>query len=106
MSGGGSRGNARGGEDDPMVNLEIVEEIYPVREIVQIITEGAESFLAAEYYYCAIFIVGMCILLQTVEEEYGTFWTTGAFFAGAVTSIVAGYIGMKVAVYSNGRVAL
>ena len=49
----------------------------------------------------------MCILLAvTVERAYGEFWTTGAFFAGAVTSIVAGYIGMKVAVYANGRVAL
>jgi Na+/H+-translocating membrane pyrophosphatase len=49
----------------------------------------------------------MCILLAlTVERRIGEFWTTGAFFAGAVTSIVAGYIGMKVAVFANGRVAL
>jgi inorganic pyrophosphatase len=79
----------------------------PVSEIVDIITEGAESFLAAEYYYCVLFIIGMCILLAlTVERRIGEFWTTGAFFAGAVTSIVAGYIGMKVAVFANGRVAL
>jgi inorganic pyrophosphatase len=49
----------------------------------------------------------MCVILYaTVEKDWSSFWTTGAFFCGAVTSIVAGYIGMKVAVYSNGIVAL
>jgi Na+/H+-translocating membrane pyrophosphatase len=43
--------------------------ILPVAEIVDIITEGAESFLAAEYYYCAVFIVGMCIVLALSVER-------------------------------------
>jgi len=30
-------------------------------------------------------------------------WTTVAFLLGAITSILAGYIGMTVAVYSNYR---
>jgi inorganic pyrophosphatase len=49
----------------------------------------------------------MSILLAlTVEVERGQFWTTVAFICGAVTSIVAGYIGMIVAVLANGRVCL
>jgi len=56
------------------------------------------------------------ILFLTVERvesdpklgySFGTsFWTTGAFICGSVTSIIAGWIGMKVAVYCNGTVAL
>jgi len=49
----------------------------------------------------------MCVILYlTVEKDWVSFWTTGAFFCGSVTSIIAGYVGMKVAVYSNGIVAL
>jgi len=56
-------------------------------------------------------MVGMSILLFcTVESEgplmFKSGWTTGAFIAGSLTSIVAGYIGMMVAVYANARVAL
>ena len=46
------------------------------------------------------------VLCLTVERSFGEFWTSCAFTAGAITSILAGYIGMKVAVYANGRVAL
>jgi H(+)-translocating pyrophosphatase len=38
-----------------------------------------------------------------VEESYTSFWTTGAFLLGALTSIVSGYIGMMIAVKSNFR---
>jgi len=56
-------------------------------------------------------MIAMSILLFCTVEAEGPFtfksgWTTGAFIAGAMTSIVAGYIGMMVAVYANARVAL
>jgi Na+/H+-translocating membrane pyrophosphatase len=56
-------------------------------------------------------MVGMSILLFCTVESEGPFtfksgWTTAAFLAGSITSIVAGYIGMMVAVYANARVAL
>jgi Na+/H+-translocating membrane pyrophosphatase len=37
------------------------------------------------------------------EREAGEFYTTTAFMLGALTSCVSGYIGMKVAVFSNFR---
>ena len=57
---------------------------------------------------CAYFIVIMSIILATcgIEREFGEFWTTSAFLAGAITSIIAGFVGMEVAVMANGRVAL
>jgi len=56
-------------------------------------------------------MVGMAILLVcTVESEgplkFKSAWTTVAFLLGATTSMLAGYIGMTVAVYANARVAL
>jgi inorganic pyrophosphatase len=46
------------------------------------------------------------ILFFSVEKKFGQAWSTVAFAAGAITSLIAGYIGMTVAVYANGRVAL
>jgi Na+/H+-translocating membrane pyrophosphatase len=37
------------------------------------------------------------------EPKLGTFYTTIAFLIGGFTSIAAGYIGMKIAVYTNVR---
>ena len=49
----------------------------------------------------------MCVVLFcTVERAWGEVWTVCAFASGAITSIISGYIGMKVAVYANARVAL
>ena len=60
-------------------------------------------------------MIAMSVLLTfTVESKVKTDvgfrryfpWTTVAFLIGATTSIIAGYIGMTVAVYANARVAL
>lgn len=86
-------------------------------EIYNAIREGADSFLFAEYRICLIFVVvfGAVVLVLTsrIQSEDGTKtitydWTTGvltavAFAIGALTSIISGYLGMKVAVYSNAR---
>ena len=48
----------------------------------------------------------MSFILAFSVDKLGTYWTTVSFASGAVTSIVSGYIGMRVATYANGRVAL
>jgi len=78
-------------------------------EIYTAIYEGAESFLRAEYTICAWFILlfgGVIFVLVS----WGTGWdfargtfTTLSFVLGACTSILSGYLGMKVATYSNVR---
>lgn len=85
---------------------EELEEVYLVKDITKLIEDGAKSFLAAEYKYCVVFILIMSFILAFSVDTLGTYWTTVSFAAGAITSIVAGYIGMRVAVYANGRVAL
>ncbi|GMH50803.1 hypothetical protein TrRE_jg5746 [Triparma retinervis] len=85
-------------------------------EIYTAIYEGAESFLQAEYRICAMFVVGFGSLIFFLiswgtKTSDGWDFTRGgftalAFLLGAVTSMIAGYLGMKVAVYSNVRTTI
>jgi H+-translocating diphosphatase len=106
-----------------------------VHEITEAISEGAASFLKIQYLYMWAFLAvfGVVLLLalgsaQSGNEaagdasrpdragtdantKTGAEWkhatlTVIGFVVGALTSTLAGYIGMKVAVYSNGRTAL
>eukprot|EP00996_Jenningsia_fusiforme_P002709 NODE_352_length_2400_cov_82.527860_g327_i0.p1 GENE.NODE_352_length_2400_cov_82.527860_g327_i0~~NODE_352_length_2400_cov_82.527860_g327_i0.p1 ORF type:complete len:758 (-),score=152.32 NODE_352_length_2400_cov_82.527860_g327_i0:69-2342(-) len=89
--------------------LEADRKLYAkVHEIQGFVSEGATAFLMAEYRYMAAFMVvmvGMIILLigPTVEGWDSAFFSAFAFVWGSITSIVAGWIGMKIAVYANGR---
>lgn len=57
-----------------------------------------------EYIYLTVFLSLFAVLLAfTVEPKLGTFYTTTAFLIGGFTSILAGYIGMRIAVYTNVR---
>lgn len=78
-------------------------------EIYSAIFEGAESFLRAEYSVCALF-VGIFAAVIFFLISWGTGWdsvrgflTALSFVLGALTSMASGYLGMKVAVFSNVR---
>jgi inorganic pyrophosphatase len=43
------------------------------------------------------------LLALTAEIEFGQLYTTAAFIVGGFTSILSGYIGMRIAVYTNVR---
>lgn len=50
------------------------------------------------------FLIAFAVLLAfTAEEKLGQFYTTTAFIIGGFTSIISGYIGMRIAVYTNVR---
>lgn len=54
--------------------------------------------------FLSIFLVAFAILVATLAEvELGQFYTTIAFLIGGFTSIVAGFIGMQIATYTNVR---
>jgi inorganic pyrophosphatase len=81
-------------------------------EIYEAIYEGAESFLRAEYSVCMIFIAAFAILIFFLVS-WGTnydfargLFTSLSFILGAFTSMASGYLGMKVAVYSNVRTTI
>jgi len=78
-------------------------------EIYEAIYEGAESFLRAEYYVCFWFVIiftGVILGLVTwgtgMDVSRGLL-TALSFLLGAGPSMASGYLGMKVAVYSNVR---
>lgn len=81
-------------------------------EIYTAIYEGADSFLKAEYTICAYFTIGFGIVVFLASAA-GADWdytqgglTATAFVLGAFTSMLSGYLGMKVAVYSNVRTTI
>ncbi|MCP4887370.1 MAG: sodium-translocating pyrophosphatase [Planctomycetaceae bacterium] len=74
--------------------------------IAQNITEGAMSFLKAEYSILAIFVVLVAILLGyggSTQGEKSSPLIALSFGLGAVCSGLAGFIGMKVATKANVR---
>jgi Na+/H+-translocating membrane pyrophosphatase len=75
-----------------------------MKHISDLIADGAAEFLHEEYKYVSIFITIFAIIIAlTVEQNHGEFWTVVPFLLGAITSIVSGYMGMKIAVRANVR---
>jgi len=77
------------------------------------IEEGAIAFLNKEYLYLGIWSTCFAIVLgftvdnlemQNKDHPTNFPFTATSFLIGSFTSIVAGYIGMRVAVYTNNRV--
>ena len=74
-----------------------------VREISEAIREGAIAFLGREYKILAVFVVIIAIILGVIPSLG---WAmAGVFVFGAVSSGLAGYVGMQVAVQANRRTA-
>lgn len=76
-----------------------------MKEISQAIADGAMAFLKAEYRVLSIFIVVAGALLGVLAMLGETqHWSIViAFVFGAVSSILAGFIGMKIATKANVR---
>ncbi|MCI0488559.1 MAG: sodium-translocating pyrophosphatase [Blastocatellia bacterium] len=72
-------------------------------EISNTIHDGAMVFLKREYSILAIFVAVVAVLIA-VFLPYGP-QTSGAFVAGALFSIMAGFFGMKAATRANVRTA-
>ncbi len=68
------------------------------------ISEGADSFLFKEYFYLFFFIIffGTLVFLYAEPIAFIPF-TAIAFVTGASSSILSGYIGMKIATKANAR---
>merc|ERR1719188_2194443 len=75
---------------------DIVAEMIKISTTIQ---EGAMSFFFAEYTYMAVYIVFFSIFLVFFTGVP----TMIAFVVGAITSILCGWIGMRIAVFTNVR---
>ena len=86
-----------------------------LHELYHAISTGANSFLSAEYKMCAGFVaisaplIGVLIAagqdgtVDGISPTQSGVFTAVSFTVGAITSMISGYIGMRVAVYSNAR---
>ena len=70
-------------------------------EIAAAIHTGAMAFLRREYSILAVFIVVVAVFLSLAISRY----TALAFVAGALCSMLAGFVGMKAATKANVRTA-
>ncbi|HHW97997.1 MAG TPA: sodium-translocating pyrophosphatase, partial [Firmicutes bacterium] len=72
-----------------------------MREIADAIHEGAMAFLKREYSVLVLFVLVLLVLLAWLID----IGTAVSFLAGAIASVLAGYIGMSVATRANVRTA-
>jgi len=81
-----------------------------LKETYEAIQAGAEAFLRAEYsiyaIFVAIFSVIIFMFISYSQNAALGFLTTLSFVLGAATSVASGYIGMRVAVFSNVRTTI
>lgn len=73
-------------------------------EIAKSIQEGAMAYLNRQYKTLAVFTIILFLVLGFALPEHGFLIATG-FLVGAIFSMLAGYIGMGVAVRANVRTA-
>ena len=71
-----------------------------MKEISSYISEGAMAFLTREYKALVVFVVVLAIILAVGLKSIPT---AICFIVGAIFSVAAGYVGMKVATKANVR---
>jgi inorganic pyrophosphatase len=80
------------------------EQLQKMIRISEAISNGANVFLKTEYLYLLLFIFIFAIIIFFIgEHRLWTFYTTAAFIIGGLTSILSGFIGMKIATITNYR---
>lgn len=72
-----------------------------MKEVSGFIEEGAMAFLKKEYSYLSVFIIAVALAITL----FLNIQTAVAFVVGALFSIIAGYVGMRIAVKANVRTA-
>ena len=81
-----------------------------LEHIGSLISRGANSFLFQEYSIMAVFIVIFSAVVFLIVDIFGQdkvhfrAYATIAYILGAITSILCGFIGMRIAVVANYRV--
>jgi len=95
--------------DLPWTPQECMERMIQINTYIR---EGADTFLKKEYTYLLIFVVFFSgVLFAAVDQPWketnlyaGFPYTTLCFLVGAITSMIAGYIGMQIATITNVKV--
>ncbi len=75
-----------------------------MKVISNAIQEGASAFLTREYKVLSVVVVLVAFLLALANKGYLS-WVAVSFIVGAYFSGLAGFVGMKVATFTNARTA-
>ncbi|CEM01916.1 unnamed protein product [Vitrella brassicaformis CCMP3155] len=84
-------------DTEPGENVE--NQLKQMKSVAENIAKGANTFLLQEYKYMAVYIVVFSVFIAFFVDPA----TMVSFIVGSLTSILCGYIGMKIAVYANVR---
>lgn len=77
-----------------------------MKDIASYVREGANAYLKRQYAGVFLFFVIVTIILCFMcKHGYLTWFVPFAFFSGGFFSGLSGFIGMKIATYSNARTA-
>jgi len=79
--------------------------VETMQKIGDLIARGANAFLYQEYKILFYFCLGLGLIIKFAVDQIGGFGTTLAFILGAGTSVLSGFLGMRIAVFSNYRTA-
>lgn len=94
---------------DDKIGLVNDNKLHVIVEIGKKISHGANVFLFQEYLVMSVFIAIFAVVVFLVVDYFGhenpgfRFYATAAFIVGSFTSIVIGFLGMRIAVSSNYR---
>ncbi len=72
-----------------------------MKEIAEAIREGAMAYLSRQYRTLAVCVIAVAVILALALD----YRISTAYIAGSVCSVLAGFIGMRVAVLANVRTA-
>ncbi|GAA0138239.1 hypothetical protein LIER_00022 [Lithospermum erythrorhizon] len=116
-------------EDEQEQGVDSVEVVKKCAEIQNAISVGATSFLFTQYKYLGVFMAAFSVVIflflgsvkgfSTKSESCiynkgnmckpalaNAIFSTIAFLLGALTSVLSGFLGMKIATYANARTTL
>ncbi|MFQ5794687.1 MAG: sodium-translocating pyrophosphatase [Candidatus Bipolaricaulia bacterium] len=88
-----------------VIKVKQFEEGEPrIAEISSFIRAGAMSFLSRQYLVVSIFLLAMfLVLIGLVFADFLSVYAPYAFLTAGFFSGLAGYVGMRIATFSNGR---
>ena len=98
--------NLKTSEPSSSANLEQINKLINIGGMIK---RGANAFLKEEYTVMGVFVVFFSVVVFFAVDWFGSesggfkVYASVAYVVGSVTSMICGYIGMKIAVKSNFR---
>ncbi|HEY5527376.1 MAG TPA: sodium-translocating pyrophosphatase [Candidatus Anoxymicrobiaceae bacterium] len=77
----------------------------PMRDTSKSIQDGAHAFIAREYTAVGVFVAAMVVLITIVLRHQHGWMIAICYVVGAISSLLAGFLGLMIATRANTRTA-